>query len=182
MPCGDCTACCTSAYFIHIGPEEKRTLSRIPRELLFPAPGLPKGNVVMGYDEQGRCPMLIDNRCSIYEDRPMTCRKFDCRIFPAAGLAPGGADKALITEHVERWAFGYPDTLDRKQHAAVLAAAVFLRQHPECFPDRVAPSNPLQLALLAIRIADIFLPSPCEAGETEPVTPDVEAVMSALSH
>ena len=87
VPCGECNACCKSSYFIHIRPEETQTLSRIPGELLFAAPGLPEGNVLLGYDENGHCPMLIDEKCSIYEHRPLTCRTYDCRIFPAAGIA-----------------------------------------------------------------------------------------------
>ncbi len=56
VPCGACTACCTSSYFVHIGPEETRTLERVPAELLFPAPGEPTGNVLMGFDEKGTAP------------------------------------------------------------------------------------------------------------------------------
>src|ERR1700680_3946260 len=70
VPCGGCTACCTSSQFIHIAPDETDTLYRIPAELLFSAPRLPRGHVVLGYDERGHCPMLIDNRCSIYQHRP----------------------------------------------------------------------------------------------------------------
>lgn len=88
VPCGSCTACCRSSLFIHIRPDETRTLARIPKALLFPAPGLPKGNVLMGYDERGHCPMLVDDECSIYADRPQTCRDFDCRVLAAAGLSP----------------------------------------------------------------------------------------------
>src|SRR5688572_7337692 len=85
VPCGGCTACCRSSYFVHIEPDETATLRRIPKALLFPAPGQPRGHVVLGYDERGQCPMLVDDRCSIYEDRPRTCRQFDCRVFVAAG-------------------------------------------------------------------------------------------------
>ena len=55
VPCGECCACCKTSHFVHIGPDETETLARIPRELLFPAPGLPAGNVLLGYDEQGLC-------------------------------------------------------------------------------------------------------------------------------
>ena len=27
VPCGECTACCTSSQFVHIGPEECDTLA-----------------------------------------------------------------------------------------------------------------------------------------------------------
>ena len=81
-----CTACCTSSQFVHIAPDETDTLSDIPAKLLFPAPRLPNGHVVLGYDERGHCPMLVDNQCSIYSHRPRTCRTYDCRVFPAAAV------------------------------------------------------------------------------------------------
>lgn len=46
VPCGECSACCTTSHFVHVRPEETQTLARISRELLFPAPGLPDGNVL----------------------------------------------------------------------------------------------------------------------------------------
>ena len=148
VPCGDCTACCTSAQFVHIGPEEEEALARIPRALLFPAPGLPKGTMVMGYDEQGRCPMLVDGACSIYDHRPRTCRTYDCRVFTAAGLDPDGA---AITERVRRWRF---DAGDERLQSAVRAAAAFLRDNAR----RLGVStNPTQVAYLAARIHDLFV-------------------------
>ncbi len=157
VPCGECNACCRSSYFIHIGPEESQTLSRIPNELLFPAPGLPKGNVLLGYDEKGRCPMLVDDKCSIYEHRPQTCRTYDCRVFPAAGIEAGSDDKELINRRILRWKFSYPAQIDRKEHSAVQAAATFLREHADCFPEGVVPSNPTQLAILAIKVYEVFV-------------------------
>src|SRR5689334_12051664 len=99
VPCGACTACCTASQFVHIGPDEADALAHIPAELLFPAPGLPRGHVLLGYDEHGRCPMLVDDGCSIYAHRPQTCRTYDCRVLPAAGVAadedqPGVARQA----------------------------------------------------------------------------------------
>ena len=90
VPCGECNACCRSSYFIHIKPEEAQTLARISKKFLFPAPGLPRGNVLLGYDEHGHCPMLVDDKCSIYEHRPISCRNYDCRIFLAALITAGG--------------------------------------------------------------------------------------------
>ncbi len=43
VPCGTCTACCTSSQFVHIEPDETDTLAHIPKELLFPAPRAPAG-------------------------------------------------------------------------------------------------------------------------------------------
>lgn len=180
VPCDKCNACCRSFYFIHIGPEETRTLSRIPKELLFAAPGYPKGNMLLGYDENGHCPMLIDNKCSIYEDRPLTCRNYDCRIFPAAGLAAGDDDKPLITQQIRRWKFSFPGLLDRTQYSAVQAAATFLKEHAECFPAGVIPRNSTQLAVLAIKVYDVFLRLNAESNQTGRVFSDLEVVTAVM--
>ena len=170
MPCGECTACCTSSYFIHIRPEETQTLARIPAELLFPAPGLPKGNLLLGYDENGHCPMLSDGGCSIYEHRPLTCRTYDCRVFAAAGIA---ADRALITQRARRWKFSYSTEDDRRRHSAVRAAARFLQEHAECFPGGAVPGDPAQVAVLAIEVYNVFLKRD-ESVKAGRVRPDAE--------
>lgn len=56
--------------------------------------------MLLGYDASGRCPLLVDDRCSIYEDRPRTCRTYDCRVFVAAGVEP---DKPRIAARVRSW-------------------------------------------------------------------------------
>jgi len=177
--CGECTACCTSSYFVHIGPQETETLARIPSDLLFAAPGQPEGNVLLGYDENGRCPMLVDGTCSIYEYRPLTCRMYDCRVFAAAGIA---ADRTLITQRARRWKFSYPTKGDRKRHAAARAAARFLRERAECFPGGAVPDNPAQVAVLAIKVFDVFLKNDDASGQTGRVSSDTDiakAVMEA---
>ena len=40
----------------------------------------------------------IDNRCSIYEHRPRTCRTYDCRVFPGRRLDDDDDDKAPIAD------------------------------------------------------------------------------------
>jgi len=124
VPCGGCTACCTSSQFVPIGPDETDTLASIPAGLLFAAPRRPKGHFVLGYDERGHCPMLVDGRCSIYEHRPRTCRTYDCRIFAATGLeVDAEADtKEEIAARVRRWRFTFPTDEDRRRHAAVQVA------------------------------------------------------------
>ncbi|HEX3542140.1 MAG TPA: YkgJ family cysteine cluster protein, partial [Acidimicrobiales bacterium] len=107
VPCGSCTACCTSSQFIAIGPDEEATLARIPADVRFPAPRRP-GHFVLGYDERGHCPMLVDGKCSIYEDRPRACRTYDCRVFAAAGVELDNA----IGDQARRWRFRFPHAED----------------------------------------------------------------------
>jgi Fe-S-cluster containining protein len=157
VACGECVGCCTSSYFIHIEPGETATLGRIRKELLVVAPGLPKRHVLLGYDSNGRCPMFANGKCSIYEDRPQTCRSYDCRVFTAAGILPGGPDKVEINERARRWRFTYPAEQDREEHLAVQAAASFIREHADSFPGRRVPTDPSQLAILAIKTYEVFL-------------------------
>lgn len=180
VPCGSCTACCTSSQFVHIGPDETDTLSHVPAALLFPAPRLPRGNVVMGYDERGHCPMLVDDRCSIYEHRPRTCRTYDCRVFPATGLGIDDLDRALIARQVRRWRFGLPTEADGSRRDALRAAAAFLQAHRTSLPEGAVPANVTQLAVLAIEIHEAFLRPDDETGQPSVFEPDPEVVRAAI--
>lgn len=164
VACGQCVGCCSSSYFIHIKPGESATLKRIGKDLLFPAPGMPPGHSVLGFDQDGLCPMLKDKACSIYEYRPQTCRAYDCRIFAAAGILAGGEDKRTINERIRRWKFSYPSKLDRAEHLAVRAAAKFIQEHASAFPGGRVPADPSQLAVLAIKVYDVFLARENEAA------------------
>jgi Fe-S-cluster containining protein len=119
VPCGTCTACCTSSQFVHIEPDERDTLARVPAAVCFPAPGLPKGHVVMGYDEHGRCPMFVDGRCSIYDVRPRACRAYDCRIFAVTGVEP---EQPTIAARVAQWRFDVDDPARRDRVRAAVPA------------------------------------------------------------
>lgn len=149
VPCGGCTACCTSSQFIAIGSDEVATLGRIPAELLFPAPRRPD-QWVLGYDEQGHCPMLVGGRCSIYEDRPLACRTYDCRVFAAAGVEVDNP----IGRQARRWRFRFPDRDDRRRRDAVRAAATSLGD----------AASPTERAVRAVQLHEQFLGGESDAG------------------
>jgi hypothetical protein len=151
VPCGGCTACCTSGQFVHIGPDETDTLAHIPSELLAPAPRLPAGHVVLGYDSAGRCPLLVDGACSIYEHRPRACRAYDCRVFVASGVDVDAAKPALV-RRVARWRFSHPEPRDRRLHDAVRKTAAFIRDDDELRAAGLCPRAPADLAVLAIAV------------------------------
>ena len=181
VPCGGCTACCTSSQFVHIGPDETTTLAHIPSELLFPAPGLPRGHVVLGYDERGHCPMLVDNACSIYEHRPRTCRTYDCRVFPASGITPGDEAKRRLSQQAQRWRFKFPTDADSTRLEAVRAAAAFLREHSEALVESTAPLSPTQQAVLAVEFHDLFLSRDVGTGRVVVVNPDPDVVLDTIA-
>lgn len=181
VPCGSCTACCTSSQFVHIGPDETDTLAHIPAALLFPAPRMPTRHVLLGYDERGHCPMLGDGGCSIYEHRPRTCRTYDCRVFPAAAVDVGeDAAKAAIAARAARWRFTHASERDRRRHEAIEAAARFLRAHAGELPPEAAPVTPTQLAVLAVEISELFLAADGEPRAVSVVEPEVRVVADAM--
>lgn len=177
VPCGTCTACCRSGQFVHIAPDEVDTLAHIPGALLFPAPLAPRGHVLLGYDAQGRCPMLTDAGCSIYEHRPRACRAYDCRVFAASGIT---TDKPLVGERVARWRFDVETEDDAARLAAVQAAAAYLSSHGADLGD--VPSNPTQRAALAVELHELFLGRDPEGllSVREPALDDVRRTLAEL--
>jgi Fe-S-cluster containining protein len=168
VPCGDCRACCESAQFVHIAPDEVDTLAHLPAALCAPAPGLPAGHVVLGYDAQGRCPMLVDGACSIYTHRPRACRTYDCRVFAAAGAEP--EHTPLVVRRVRRWRFAVTSADDRLRRDAVTAAMAFLDAHPD-----LGPRERARRAVTALAIHDLFV----EDGRL--IAPPPDAVRAELA-
>ena len=112
--------------------------------------------------------MLDDGgRCTIYEHRPLTCRTYDCRVFAAAGI---DADREEITRRARRWRFACPAPRDRDELAAVRAAARFVRDNAAAFPGGEVPDDPAQLAVLAVKVAGVFLPGGPAAEGGDAVT------------
>ena len=157
VPCGDCVGCCVSSYFIPVRSTDHRARAVIPAELLVTAPGQTGGDVMMGYREDGTCPMLSSGRCTIYAARPQTCRDYDCRVFAAAGIDAGGPDKHVINKRVHEWRFTYANEAEMAAHRAVRSAAEFIRNKASCFPNGRAPTAPTGIAVLAVKAYKVFL-------------------------
>jgi hypothetical protein len=161
VACGDCVGCCTSSYYIKVRAKETRALAAIDPRHFEPEP-TPAGDRLMGFDSNGHCHLFANGGCSIYADRPDTCRTYDCRVFAAAGIPAGGDDKSVINERVARWRFDYPSDTDRKEQDAVRAAANYLRQHPVRFPNGRVPSRPSDIAVIAVKTYRVFLDPPAD--------------------
>lgn len=178
VPCGDCNACCRSEYFIEIKPADDAARKRIPVELLFDAPGAPPGYQVLGYDQAGSCPLLKEATCSIYSDRPATCRTYDCRVFAATGIAEPGAEKAAVMARAARWRFDYEDDSAHLAQAALARGGCYLVEHFADFGD-LLPGNATQLAMLCVRLHPVFV----RLGEkmaTDDVLEEVRQAVLAL--
>jgi Fe-S-cluster containining protein len=167
VPCGGCNACCRTFHQIHIRPGEKRARQRLPRRHLSAAPGLPPGYLVLGHTKSGACPVLVEGLCTIYEDRPLVCRTYDCRLYTATGVEP---DRREIATQVRRWRFSYPGEGDRQLQEAVFAALRFIRQTPSCLPGEAARQQPIRLATLAVVVHALFIPGATCGVRKRPVT------------
>jgi hypothetical protein len=119
--------------------------------------------------------MLSCGKCTIYAQRPQTCLDYDCRVFTAAGIAAGGADKAVINRRVAQWQFNFGSEADRQAQAAIRAAAAFIIQERAHFAPATAPSNPLGVAALALRVYPLFLPP----GPPDGVAATARAIVAA---
>jgi len=179
VPCGECNACCRSHYFIHIKPEDKAAQKKIPKAIQFPAPGLPKGNMLLGYDQHGRCPMLKDNKCSIYLERPSTCRTYDCRVFPATGINETESEKEAIKRQSDRWVFSYANNNEIEKHKALKGVANFLVTHRDQFPKGFVPLNAPQVATLAIKIHETFLSGETAVEDESSVKETIKSILTA---
>ncbi len=74
----------------------------------------------------------------------------------------------MINRRVRDWRFRFVSDAERRTHAAVRAAAAFIREAREHFPPGAAPRNPLGIAALALRVYPVFLPPgpPDNAADT----------------
>jgi hypothetical protein len=179
VPCGDCTGCCTSSYSIELRPTDTAALDRMPAHALFRSVGSKSGNWTARPNADGTCPMLSCGQCTIYAQRPQTCLDYDCRVFAAAGIAAGGADRAVINRRVRAWRFQYAGDEERRVHAAITAAAAFIRDAHAHFAPGTAPVNALGIAALALRVYPVFLP-PGPTGDAADIARRVVAVREAF--
>lgn len=180
VPCGECVGCCVSSYYIPIRRQDAGALARIPLESLVRTPGATGGSAIMGYRRDGTCHMLSSNKCSIYANRPQTCRDYDCRIFAAAGIEAGGADKSVINQRVHEWRFTYAGDSERRDHDAVRQAATFIRDNRDSFLPAVVPTTPTGIAVLALKAYMVFLDPQVRTKQRTRVALDILAAARAF--
>lgn len=75
VPCGLCAECCIKLSPI-LTPNEFISGKYVYTLTNSPNPNRP--TISIPRDENG-CYYFKDNKCSIYNDRPLACKQFDCR-------------------------------------------------------------------------------------------------------
>jgi Fe-S-cluster containining protein len=74
VPCGECNKCCSLSP--HLTTEEFE--SGKYAYTFYKVDGEDNPVVAIPRNKNG-CMYLIENKCSIYADRPLSCKQFDCR-------------------------------------------------------------------------------------------------------
>ena len=88
VPCKSCTLCCHKTN-IMLMPEQGDDVASYEHEIVNDVP-------VLKHKPDGACIYLTEQRCSIHERAPVTCREFDCRRFYAG---KGPAERRWMLEH-----------------------------------------------------------------------------------
>jgi len=76
VPCGTCFDCC-SKLSPYLTEEEFKLGKYVYTFLNVPGSELPA--IAVPRSASGGCMYLVNDKCSIYNDRPKACRQFDCR-------------------------------------------------------------------------------------------------------
>ena len=113
--------------------------------------------MLLGYDERGHCPLLVDGGCSIYDHRPRACRTYDCRVFVASGVEVDEPEKAGVAERARRWRFSYREPDGPVHHDAIRAAAAYLDRCEDTLPSGLRPLTATRRAVLAVELVDLFV-------------------------
>lgn len=110
VPCGSCFACCVSDLVFLDPAADDLSLYRWHNEF---------GSPVLDRKANGEC-VYLDGGCTIYDARPIACRRFDCRVWylstPKAkrkALIKGNASLKAVLRQGERLL----GTLDRKSES-----------------------------------------------------------------
>ena len=72
VDCGPCTSCCREPQHIELAPAE------------LASPILRHDGKYLLRQPDGSCTHLVDGRCTVYDQRPGSCRTFDCRALAVA--------------------------------------------------------------------------------------------------
>jgi Fe-S-cluster containining protein len=127
VPCNGCVECCYHTR-VEVDPDLER-----PEDLAWLATEPdPEGGLRLRKRPDGACIHLGSRGCTIYEHRPLACRRYDCRVFALFGVS----DAYSGDHHAPAWAF-QPCTprgaalLQAYQMAGMWAMAKFKRENRE---------------------------------------------------
>lgn len=172
VPCGDCKACCRAGYFIPVHRQEWSTRAAIPPGFLVTPPADHRDGEyqLISTTRRGHCALLRNGACSIYRERPQTCRDYDCRLFAASGLSSGYGE---IDRQVARWHFCHESEESLRIHAAIRIAARFIIDNERAFPQGRAPKRPADVTVVALKSHRVFLDAATRSGTPAAIAKEI---------
>jgi Fe-S-cluster containining protein len=132
VPCGTCNACCRSPGLkVDLTPDEAKRFDHVIDDGL--------GRPILPKRDDGSCVHLVDGKCSVYADRPMACRTYDCRVYLLIGYAPN--NDPVIEEALRRWAPLRMATVDDEVAHLAIRLAIMDGGLPTKIRDAVAKAR-----------------------------------------
>ena len=102
--CEGCTACCRKSNMpVDVGEDEVGRYAEVNWDDA-------NKTWVLNKHADGTCTYLVENRCTIYDDRPRACRKYDCRTH-LLGM-PLAMNRKVLNEGVMQWQLPATPTVD----------------------------------------------------------------------
>ena len=95
VDCQSCHGCCRANYSIGLSEDEAKVLPHTRVD------GFP----VVLPEADGKCPFLVDEVCTVYDKRPVSCRQYDCRDLARSGilLVERGPGEVEINGSIKRF-------------------------------------------------------------------------------
>lgn len=125
VPCGECNLCCGSYLKVTVSEEESNRDS-LTIEEYEDKDGNTAKRVLK--DSNGTCVHLTGKGCSVYEDRPATCRVFDCRQRLVANVADKHTRPMVLQWDTAEW---FTPENDIYIQAVRMAARNYAKQRPD---------------------------------------------------
>jgi Fe-S-cluster containining protein len=79
VPCGSCRACCYLGVELLAGDDVDFYVNKERVQIVDERGGAVTTKLILRRREDGACAYLGPDGCTIYENRPISCREFDCR-------------------------------------------------------------------------------------------------------
>jgi Fe-S-cluster containining protein len=91
--CGSCGLCCDGSLFgrVDLEPDEVEPAKRGRLRVLRSEKGFEQPCAALSPSEHG----LAERHCSVYEDRPRSCRRFTCRLYERHRRDGGSVEERL---------------------------------------------------------------------------------------
>jgi Fe-S-cluster containining protein len=150
-PCGDCSACCKHYKDIILQDDELEVFG-------WKMDDTPTadGRQRLKMKEDGSCIYLSDRGCSIYEQRPIACRHFDCRDFAMTGIQPSDKNGNISAVGMASVRMAEQTLTAKRRKDHVMLGAIRMAAFE--FANKTKNHTAETCAVAGLGMAEIFVP------------------------